>query len=72
MELLASLYEPVSQQVGLNDLQFGAIRSATNVALVIGAILFGFLADRWRRDVAALGLPCWPATISGKHSDRWR
>ena len=44
-ELLAPLYEPVSQELGLNDLQFGAIRSSTNLALVLGAILFGLLAD---------------------------
>jgi MFS family permease len=48
-ELLAPLYEPVSQELGLNDLQFGTIRAATNIALVIGAVLFGLLADRWRR-----------------------
>ncbi|MGD9030787.1 MAG: MFS transporter [Anaerolineae bacterium] len=58
--LLAPLYEPVSQELGLNDLQFGTIRSATNVALIVGSILFGLLADRWRRrDVIALGVLCW-------------
>jgi MFS family permease len=61
-ELLAPLYKPVSQELGLNDLQFGLIRSATNVAAVFGAILFGLLADRWRRrDVVALGVLCWSA-----------
>jgi MFS family permease len=58
--LLAPLYEPVSQELGLHDLQFGTIRSATNVALIVGSILFGLLADRWRRrDVIALGVLCW-------------
>ena len=58
-ELLAPLYEPVSHELGLNDLQFGMIRSSTDVALIIGAILFGLLADRWRRrDIVALGVLC--------------
>jgi len=61
-ELLAPLYDPVSKELHLNDLQFGAIRSATNVALIVGAVIFGLLADRWRRrDVIALGVLCWSA-----------
>jgi MFS family permease len=61
-ELLAPLNEPVSQELGLNDLQFGAIRSATNVALIVGSVLFGLLADRWRRrDVVGLAVLCWSA-----------
>jgi MFS family permease len=65
-ELLAPLYEPLSGELGLNDLQFGTIRSATNLALVVGAILFGFLADRWRRrDVIGLGVLCWSAITWG-------
>jgi MFS family permease len=65
-ELLAPLYEPVSQELGLSDLQFGVIRSATNVALVVGAIVFGLLADRWRRrDVIGLGVVCWSAITWG-------
>jgi MFS family permease len=61
-ELLAPLYEPVSQELGLNDLQFGAIRSATNVALVMGSIVFGLLADRGRRrDVVGLATLLWSA-----------
>jgi MFS family permease len=65
-ELLAPLYEPVSQELGLNDLQFGTIRSATNVALVLGSVLFGLLADRWRRrDVVGLGVLCWSAITWG-------
>jgi MFS transporter, Spinster family, sphingosine-1-phosphate transporter len=65
-ELLAPLYDPVSRELGLNDLQFGAIRSATNVALVIGSVLFGLLADRWRRrDVVGLAVLCWSAITWG-------
>ncbi len=65
-ELLAPLYEPVSQELGLNDMQFGTIRSATNIAMVLGAILFGFLADRWRRrDIVGLGVLLWSAITWG-------
>jgi MFS family permease len=65
-ELLAPLYEPVSQELGLNDMQFGTIRSATNIAMVLGAILFGFLADRWRRrDVVGLGVLLWSTITWG-------
>jgi MFS family permease len=65
-ELLAPLYEPVSQELSLNDLQFGTIRAATNIALVIGAVIFGLLADRWRRrDVVGLGVLLWSAITWG-------
>jgi MFS family permease len=65
-ELLAPLYAPVSEELGLNDLQFGTIRSATNVALVIGSLLFGLLADRWRRrDVVGLAVLLWSAITWG-------
>lgn len=65
-ELLAPLYEPVSQELGLNDLQFGSIRAATNIALVIGAIFFGLLADRWRRrDVVGWSVLLWSAITWG-------
>lgn len=65
-ELLAPLYEPISHELGLNDLQFGTIRSSTDVALIIGAILFGLLADRWRRrDIVTLGVLCWSAITWG-------
>ncbi|HSR30835.1 MAG TPA: MFS transporter [Anaerolineae bacterium] len=65
-ELLAPLYEPVSHELGLNDLQFGTIRAATNIALVIGAVVFGLLADRWRRrDIVGLSVLLWSAITWG-------
>jgi len=65
-ELLAPLYDSVSRDLGLNDLQFGTIRSAADVALVAGTLLFGLLADRWqRRRVVALGVLCWSAITWG-------
>lgn len=61
-ELLAPLYEPVSRELGLNDLQFGTIRMAVNLALIVGIVLFGLLADRWkRRNVLGLAVICWSA-----------
>jgi MFS family permease len=65
-ELLAPLYEPVSQELGLNDMQFGTIRSAADLSLVVGALFFGLLADRFRRrDVVVLGILCWSAITWG-------
>jgi MFS family permease len=65
-ELLAPLFEPVSQELGLDDLQLGTIRSATNIALAIGSIVFGLLADRWRRrDVVGLAVILWSAITWG-------
>jgi MFS family permease len=65
-ELLAPLYEPVSQELGLNDLQFGTVRAATNVALILGSVVFGLLADRWRRrDVVGLSVLIWSAITWG-------
>ena len=65
-ELLAPLYEPVSQELGLNDMQFGTIRAATNIALILGSVVFGLLADRWRRrDVVGLGVLLWSAITWG-------
>ncbi len=61
-ELLAPLYAPVAGELGLNDLQFGSIRSAANIAMIVGSIVFGLVADRWRRrDVVGLSVLCWSA-----------
>jgi MFS-type transporter involved in bile tolerance (Atg22 family) len=51
-QLLATLYEPMSKALGLNDLQFGTIRSAMDITAIVGVLLFGVLADRWRRRVS--------------------
>jgi MFS family permease len=61
-ELLAPLYDSVSRDLGLNDLQFGTVRAAADMALVAGTLFFGLLAERWqRRWVIALGVLCWSA-----------
>jgi MFS transporter, Spinster family, sphingosine-1-phosphate transporter len=70
-ELLAPLYDSVSRDLGLNDLQFGTIRSAADLTLVAGTLLFGLLADRWqRRRVVALGVLCWSAITWGTGQTR--
>jgi len=65
-ELLGPLYEPMSKDLHLNDLQMGMIRSFTDATLVVGAILFGLLADRWkRRNVIGVAILCWSAITWG-------
>lgn len=65
-ELLGPIYQPLAQDLGLNDFQLGTIRSATDATLVLGAILFGLLADRWRRrDVIGLAVLFWSAITWG-------
>jgi MFS family permease len=61
-ELLAPLYDPVSRELSLNDLQFGTIRTAVNLSLIVGIVLFGLIADRWkRRNVLGIAVICWSA-----------
>jgi len=61
-ELLAPLYGPISRELGINDLQFGMIRSVMDAVGIIGIISFGLLADRWRRrDLIAVGVTGWSA-----------
>jgi MFS family permease len=65
-ELLAPYLVPVGDELSLTDLQFGTIRSATNWSLMAGAIIFGLLADRWRRrDVVGVGVILWSAITWG-------
>lgn len=65
-ELLGPIFEPLSKDLHLNDLQLGIIRSATDATLVIGAIVFGLLADRWkRRNVIGVAVLCWSAITWG-------
>jgi MFS family permease len=59
-ELLAPLFAPISKELGVNDLQFGMIRSVADVVTIVGIILFGLLADRMRRcDLLTLGILGW-------------
>ncbi len=61
-ELLGPIFEPLSKDLNLNDLQLGLIRSATDATLIVGVIFFGLLADRWkRRNVIGVAVLCWSA-----------
>jgi len=61
-ELLAPLYGPISRDIGINDLQFGMIRSVMDAVGILGILVFGVLADRWRRrDLIAIGVIGWSA-----------
>ena len=61
-ELLGPIFEPLSQDLNLNDFQLGLIRSATDATLVVGVVFFGLLADRWkRRNVIGGAVLCWSA-----------
>jgi len=61
-ELLGPIFEPLSKDLHLNDLQLGLIRSVTDATLVLGVIFFGLLADRWkRRNVIGVAVLCWSA-----------
>jgi len=65
-ELLGPLFVPLSGELGLNDMKLGIIRSVTDATLVLGAILFGLLADRWkRRNVIGVAVLCWSAITWG-------
>ena len=59
-ELLAPLFVPISRELGINDLQFGLLRSVADVTTIGGIILFGLVADRMRRrDLLTVGVFGW-------------
>jgi len=61
-ELLGPIFEPLSKDLYLNDLDMGLIRAATDATLVVGVIFFGLLGDRWkRRNVIGVAVLCWSA-----------
>ncbi len=67
-ELLAPLFQPLSKELGINDLQFGLLRSVADVVTIAGILIFGLVADRWRRrDLLNLGVFGWSlaAIITG-------
>ncbi len=67
-ELLAPLFQPISRELGINDFQFGMLRSVSDVVTIAGILLFGLIADRWRRrDLLNVGVLGWSvaALITG-------
>src|SRR5512136_669142 len=61
-ELLAAVAPAVKVNLGLDDGDLGLIRSTVFLAAIVGAFIWGPLADRWqRKKVLALGATCWSA-----------
>ena len=61
-ELLAPVADAVRADLGMNDTQLGAVRSAVFLAALFGQFLWGPLSDRWvRKYVIAMGAVLWSA-----------
>jgi MFS family permease len=59
-ELLAAVAPVVKVDLNLDDGHLGLIRSGVFLAAILGAFVWGPLADRWKRkNVLALGATCW-------------
>lgn len=61
---LAQALEGIKGDFGVSDAALGGIAAATTVVGAIGALPFGWLADRWRRTtLLAVALVAWSACI---------
>jgi MFS family permease len=59
-ELLAPVADAVKADLGMNDMQLGAVRSAVFLAALVGQIFWGPLSDRWvRKNVIVIGTFIW-------------
>lgn len=59
-ELLAPVADAVKADLGMNDTQLGAVRSAVFLAALLGQIFWGPLSDRWvRKYIIAIGTVIW-------------
>jgi MFS family permease len=59
-ELLAPVADAVKADLGMNDTQLGAVRSAVFLAALLGQIFWGPLSDRWvRKYVIVIGTFVW-------------
>jgi len=59
-ELLAPVADAVKMDLGMNDTQLGAVRSAVFLAALVGQIFWGPLSDRWvRKNVIVIGTLIW-------------
>ena len=59
-ELLAPLADAVRTDLGMNDTQLGAVRSAVFLAALLGQLFWGPLSDRWvRKYVIVIGTVIW-------------
>jgi len=61
-ELLAAVAPAIKVNLELDDGHLGLIRSTVFLTAIVGAFIWGPLADRWKRkNVLALGATCWSA-----------
>ncbi len=61
-ELLAPVAEVVRVDLGMNDTQLGAVRSAVFLTALLGQIFWGPLSDRWvRKYIITIGTVLWSA-----------
>lgn len=59
-ELLAPVADAVRSDLGMNDTQLGAVRSAVFLAALLGQLFWGPLSDRWvRKYVIVIGTLIW-------------
>ena len=59
-ELLAPVADAVRSDLGMNDTQLGAVRSAVFLAALLGQLFWGPLSDRWvRKYVIVIGTLVW-------------
>jgi MFS family permease len=59
-ELLAPVADAVKADLGMNDTQLGAVRSAVFLAALVGQFFWGPLSDRWvRKYIIAIGTLIW-------------
>jgi MFS family permease len=59
-ELLAPVADAVRADLGMNDTQLGAVRSAVFLAALLGQLFWGPLSDRWvRKHIIVIGTVVW-------------
>ncbi|MFZ5908967.1 MAG: MFS transporter [Chloroflexota bacterium] len=59
-ELLAPVADAVRADLGMNDTQLGAVRSAVFLAALLGQLFWGPLSDRWvRKYIIVIGTVIW-------------
>ncbi|NOY98384.1 MAG: MFS transporter [Chloroflexi bacterium] len=61
-ELLAPVADAVRADLGMNDTQLGAVRSAVFLTALLGQLFWGPLSDRWvRKYIIVIGTVLWSA-----------
>ena len=59
-ELLAPVADAVRTDLGMNDTELGAVRSAVFLAALLGQLFWGPLSDRWvRKYIIVIGTVVW-------------